>query len=67
MNNYESVFKFKLFFEDGDMQTRFVVAKGEDEAIDKMEEHIAYLAENAFEVPIHYTEYPTVELYCVLV
>ena len=63
----ESVFEFKIFFEAGDIQSRFVLAKSEDEAIEKMEAYMEYLKANALEVPIRYSDYPIVDTYCVIV
>ena len=66
---YQSVFEFKMFFGDDllDPQVRYVVAKSEDEAIDKMEAYMDFLKANALAVPTHYSDYPTVDNYCVIV
>ena len=62
MNFYPyTVFKFKMFFGD-DVQERYVVAKDEDEAINKFESYLMGLATNGFAIPDSYTDYPTVEI-----
>lgn len=65
MNN-QTVFKFKVFFGD-DAQERYVVAKTEDEALEKLEAYFADLAASGFATPTCIADYPTVDNYCVIV
>lgn len=69
--NDHTVFKFTMFF-DGDFrpedrQERYVVAKTEDEAIEKFRKYLQHQAANGFAKPTAYSYHPTVEIDYVIV
>ncbi len=69
--NDHTVFKFVMFFDSEcrpeDRQERYVVAKTEDEAIQKFNKYLKHQAEAGFAKPTSYSYYPTVEIEYVIV
>ena len=62
-----TVYKFNVFFEaDGEAQTRFVVAKSEDDAVHKLATHFLKQHKLGFAYPVFIAE-PTVEYEGVIV